>query len=68
MYLCHKATAWYQRFPLVHSPDRMNNTKKVLEKDHKGPTGAGVDHDNVDDVAALRPILSEAEDTSDEEV
>ena len=46
----------------------MNNTKKVLEKDHKGPTGAGVDHDNVDDVAALRPILSEAEDTSDEEV
>ena len=49
MYLLHKATAWHQRFPPVPSPDSMDDTKKVLEKDHEGPTGAGVDHDNVDD-------------------
>ena len=42
----------------------MDDTKKVLVKDHEGSAGAG---EGVDDVAARRPILSEAEDTSDDE-
>ena len=35
MYLHSKATAWYLRFPPLHSPDRMDSTQKVLEKDHR---------------------------------
>ena len=47
-YLRRKATAWYRRFPPVHSPDRMDNTQKI--KDHEGPDG--VDAGNVEDVEA----------------
>ena len=44
----------------------MDDTKKALEKGNGGPTEAGAG--NVDDVAASRAILSEAdsEDTSDD--
>ena len=43
----------------------MDDTKNVLEKDHEGPTGTR--EYNVDDEAASRHILSEAEDISDDE-
>ena len=49
-----------------HSPDSMDNTTTVLEKDHGGFTGTQAGASNVEDVAASRTILSEAEDTSDD--
>ena len=66
MYLHCKATAWL--FPPVHSPNSVddNVTQAVLEKDHEGPTRAGTG--NVEDVTASYPILSEAEDMSDDGV
>ena len=36
-YLHHKATAWYRMYPPVHNPDRMDDTLKVLVKNHEGP-------------------------------
>ena len=59
-YLHRKATAWFQLFPLVQSPDGKDDTQKVLVKNHKGPKE--LDAGNVDDVVASRPImiLSEA--------
>ena len=56
-YLHRVTTAWYRRFPPVHSPDHLDDTQKV--KDNEGPEEA--DAGNVEDVAALRPILSEDE-------
>ena len=31
VYLNHKATAWYQRFPPLHSPDCIDDTKKARD-------------------------------------
>ena len=64
LYLHHKATAWYLWFPPVHSPDCTNDTQKVLETDLEGPAWASAS--DVEDVVASRPILTEAEDTSDD--
>ena len=63
-YLHRTATALYLRFPPVHSPDRMDDTQKVLVRNHERPEESVTG--KVDDVAASHPILSEAEDESDD--
>ena len=72
-YLHRKATAWYLRFPPVHSPDRVDDTQKVLVKNLEGPedsvrsrTPRPVMQMTWQRCAPGRPILSEAEDASDE--
>ena len=40
MYLHSRATAWYLRFPPVHSPYHMDYTEKVVQKDPEDPTGS----------------------------
>ena len=66
MYLHRKARALYLRFLPFHSPNSMDDTQTVLEKDHEGPTGAGAGNvEDVGHVTASRTILSAAEDTSE---
>ena len=62
-YLNRKATAWHWRFPPVHSPDRIDDTKKA--RDAEGPEAE--DAGNADGADVSRPMLSddENEDESD---
>ena len=62
-YLNCKATAWYRRFPLLHSQDRIDDTKKA--RDAEGPEEPEQDASDTDDADALRPMLSDDEDESD---
>ena len=55
-YLHHKATAWYQRFPLIHSPDRAKDPKTPQVD---GGDGAGGLPEDEEDVAEL-PVASES--------
>ena len=58
VYLKHKATAWCLRFPPIHSPDSINDTKEA--KDHEGPEEADTSY--MGDAAGPRPMLSGDED------
>ena len=56
-----KATAWYRRFPPVHSPDSIDDTKKA--RDAEGPEEE--DADDVDDADPSRSMLSDDASESD---
>ena len=59
-----KATAWYKRFPPVHSPDR---TKDPKTPQVDGGDGAGGSPEDEEDVAE-RPVASESSlDDADDE-
>ena len=60
-YLHRKATAWYKRFPPIHSPDRAEDptTPQV-----DGGDGAGGSPEDEEDVAE-RPVASESSSTDD---
>ena len=57
-YLNHKATAWYLRFPPVHFPDRIDDTKNA--RDAEGPEEE--DAGDADDADISRPTLPDGED------
>ena len=65
VYLNRKATAWYQLFPPMHSPDRAKDTKKAA-----ATVASGYDKEEAssasrnDDNAAARPVASGSEDES----
>ena len=60
VYLNRKATAWYRRFPPIHSPDRAKDTKKatVASGDEQGEASSECDND---EDAAARPVMSGSE-------
>ena len=59
-YLHRKATAWYKRFPLIHSPDRAKDPKTRLRTPQvDGGDGAGGSPEDEEDVAE-RPVASES--------
>ena len=63
-YLHCKATAWYKRFPPVHSPDRAEDPKTPQVD---GGDGAGGSPEDEEDVAE-RPVASESSsDDADDE-
>ena len=66
VYLNRKATTWYWRFPPVHSPDRMIDTKKA--RDAERPEGEDAGHSDADDAGVSRRMMSddENEDESDD--
>ena len=66
VFLHRKVTAWYLLFPPVHSPDRMDDTKRFLKRIKRDPRGRAQVIVNVDEETASSPILSEADDTSDD--
>ena len=63
VYLNRKATAWYRRFPPMHSPDRTKDTKKaaatVTSGNEQGEASSASEND---DDAAARPVASGSED------
>ena len=54
--LHRKATAWYQRFPPVHSPDRAKDPKTPQVDGGNGAGGSPEDEEGV----AERPVASES--------
>ena len=63
-YLHCKATAWYKRFPPIHTPDRAKEPKTPQVD---GGDGAGGSPENEEDVAE-RPVASESSsDDADDE-
>ena len=52
-YLHSKATAWYKRFPPIHSPDRAEDPKTPQVD---GGDGAGGSPEDEEDVAELSDI------------
>ena len=59
-YLHRKATAWYKRFPPIHSPDRAEDPKTPKVNGGVGAGGSPEDEEDVED----RPVASES--SSDE--
>ena len=61
VYLNRKATAWYRRFPSMHSSDRAEDTKKatVASGDEQGEASSECDND---ENAVARPVMSGSED------
>ena len=59
-YLHRKATAWYKRFPPIHSPDRSEDPKTPQVDGGDGAEGSPEDEEDV----AERPVASES--SSDE--
>ena len=63
-YLHCKATAWYKRFPPVHSPDRAKDPKTPQVDGGDGARGSPEDEEDV----AERPVASESSsDDADDE-
>ena len=63
-YLQTKATAWYKRFPPIHSPDRAEDPNTPQVDGGDGAGGSPEDEDNVED----RPVASESSsDEADDE-
>ena len=63
-YLHRKATAWYKRFPPIHSPDRAGDPKTPKVD---GGDGAGGSPEDEEDVSK-RPVASESSsDEADDE-
>ena len=63
VYLNCKATAWYLRFPPVHSPDHIDDTKKARVAEGPEEEDAG----DADDADISRPMLSDNEDEDHED-
>ena len=59
-YLHRKATAWYKRFPPIHSPDRAEDPKTPQVDGCDGVGGSPDDEEDFED----RPVASES--SSDE--
>ena len=63
-YLHRKDTAWYKRFPPIHSPDRAEDPKTPMVDSGDGAGGSPEDEEDV----AERPVASESSsDDSDDE-
>ena len=60
-YLNRKATVWNRRFPRVHSPDHIDDTKEA--RDAEGPKEE--DAGNADDADVSRPMLFDDEDENE---
>ena len=58
-----KATAWYRRFLPVHSPDRIDDTKRARDSEGPEEENAG----DADDADVWRPMLSDDEDEDESE-
>ena len=65
-YLHSEATAWYKRFPPIHSPDRAKDPRAKTPQVDSGD-GAGGSPEDEEDVAE-RPVESESlSDDADDE-
>ena len=63
-YLHRKATAWFKRFPPIHSPDRAKDSKTPQVDGGDGSGGSPEDEEDV----AERPVASESSsDDADDE-
>ena len=63
-YLHRKATAWYKRFPPIHSPDSAKDPKTPQIDGGDGSGGSPEDEEDVED----RPVASESSsDEADDE-
>ena len=65
VYLHRKATAWYKRFPPIHSPDRAEDPRTPQVEGCDGVGGSPDDEEDFEDrLVASESSLDEADDDS----